>query len=71
MLRMNFKTRDIPKPVWKVLWRQLRIVNREHKRAFEDMLIFGTGCLETGPEVPDFIRAVHPANVDVRLMDAR
>ena len=69
MLRLGFTTRDIPRPLWKAIYRQLRIVNREAKQAQRDMMIFGTGCLETGPHLPDFIRAVHPANLAIDLME--
>lgn len=71
MMRLSFTTRSISRPQWRAIWRQLRIVNRETRMADEDALIFGTGYLETGPAVPDFIRRVHPSNVAISLMDAR
>ena len=39
--------------------------------ADEDRLIFGTGFLQIGPGVPDFIRRVHPSNVAIRLLEPR
>lgn len=68
-LRLSFTTRAITKPQWRALWRQLRIVNRETRMASDDCLTFGTGFIETGAHVPDFIRRVHPANVEISLMD--
>lgn len=69
--RLSFTTRAISRAQWKVLWRQLRIVNREVAIASEDCAIFGTGFLETGPQVQDFIRRVHPSNVAIGLMEPR
>lgn len=69
--RLSFTTRAISRAQWKALWRQLRIVNREVKVASEDSAIFGTGFLETGPQVKDFIRRVHPAHVQIPLMGGR
>lgn len=68
-LRIDFTTRRISRPTWKAIWRQLRIVNRETMLAETDMAVFGTGYLETGPEVPDFIRRVHPSNVAISLLE--
>jgi len=70
-LRLSFTTRAISRAQWKALWRQLRIVNREVRIATEDCVIFGTGFIETGPQVKDFIRRVHPSNVEIRLMEPR
>jgi hypothetical protein len=70
-IRLDFTTRAIPRSTWKIIFRQMRIINRESKMAYEDMIIFGTGCLQTGPDVPDFIRRVHPSNLDIRLMGQR
>lgn len=69
MFRLSFATRTINRAQWKAIWRQLRIVNRETRAATEDLLIFGTGFIETGRDVPDFIRRVHPSNVAISLMD--
>lgn len=70
-LRLDFTTRAISWPTWKAIWRQLRIVNRETALANQDMRMFGTGYLQTGPQVPDFIRRVHPSNVAISMLDGR
>lgn len=67
-LKLSFTTRSINRAQWRALYRQLRIVNRETLLAWEDIFIFGTGYLQTGPDVPDFIRRVHPAYVEIPLM---
>lgn len=67
-LNLSFTTRSITRPQWRALWRQLRIVNRETLLAWEDIFISGAGYLQTGPDVPDFIRRVHPADVEIPLM---
>lgn len=69
MMRLSFTTRNITRPQWRAIWRQLRIVNRETQMADEDSLIFGTGYLETGPDIPDFIRRVHPSNVAISMLE--
>lgn len=68
-LRIDFTTRCISRATWKVIWRQLRIVKRETALANRDMLCFGTGYLQTGPGVPDFIRRVHPSNMEIRMLE--
>lgn len=68
-VRLKFTTRRITRVEWRAIWRQLRIVNRETRMADQDCAIFGTGFLQTGPDVPDFIRRVHPSNVAVRLLE--
>jgi hypothetical protein len=70
MMRLSFTTRQITRAQWRALYRQLRIVNREAAQAAADCIIFGTGFLKIGPDVPDFIRRVHPSNVAISLMDA-
>jgi len=67
-LKLSFTTRAIPRQLWRSLYRSLRIVNREARHAAQDCAVFGTGCLEIGPNVPDGIRRVHPANADGALM---
>ncbi len=70
MIRIDFTDRTVSRAQWKTIWRQLRIVKREAAQAESDMMFFGTGYLETGPEVPDFIRCVHPSNVAIDMMAA-
>lgn len=43
---------------WKRFYRQMRIIRREQSKAFTDAMIFGTGVVYCGPDVPDFIRHV-------------
>ncbi|MDB5405214.1 MAG: hypothetical protein JWL84_126 [Rhodospirillales bacterium] len=43
---------------WKIYWRQLRIIRRESAKAMTDCVLFGTGVVECGPDVPDFVRHV-------------
>lgn len=68
-LKLGFSDRAIPKPIWRALYRQFRIINRECRHAVQDMAIFGTGYIKTGPDVPDFIRRVHPSNVAESLLE--
>lgn len=70
-LRLSFTTRAVSRAHWKILWRQLLIVNRETSMAIADAGIFGTGYLRTGPDEPDFIRRVHPANVAIPMLETR
>lgn len=60
-----FKSRSITRAQWKVIWRQLRIVNREAAKAQFDCMVFGTGYLQIGDDVPDFIRRVDPYTVRI------
>lgn len=71
LFRLSFTSRNVTRQQWRAIWRQLRIVNRETGIAWQDAFIFGTGYIETGPEVPEFIRRVHPSNVAIPMMDAR
>lgn len=59
----TFKTRKITRAQWKTIWRQQRIINRETRKADLDCHVFGTGFLEVGAHVPDFIRRVDPSTV--------
>ncbi len=70
-IKLSFTTREISKPLWRQLYRQLRIVNRETQAAAADMIVFGTGAIRIGPEVPDFIQRVHPANADGLLLERK
>lgn len=69
-MMFTFKTRSIKRPLWKKIWRQQRIINREAAKADLDCLIFGTGFLEIGPEIPDFIRRVDPSSIVIKRGDA-
>ena len=51
---------------WKAYWRLMRILRRETSKAMDDMVIFGTGCVEIGPEVKDFIRHIPIEDVKPR-----
>lgn len=44
--------------IWKVFYRRLRIIRRESLKATVDMMIFGNGAVEIGPDIPDGIRHV-------------
>jgi hypothetical protein len=52
---------------WKIYWRQLRIIKRETAKQYMDTMIFGTGFVEVGPEVPDGIRHIPIQNVKVTI----
>lgn len=43
---------------WKLWYRQLRIIRRENTKAFMDAVVYGTGIVEIGENVPDLIRQV-------------
>jgi hypothetical protein len=43
---------------WKYVHRQMRIVWRESQKTLADVMIFGTGFTQFGPDVPDGIRHV-------------
>jgi hypothetical protein len=43
---------------WKFWWRQQRIIRRESNKAATDTVLFGSGFVEIGPDVPDLIRHV-------------
>lgn len=63
MISFSFKTRRINRAQWNMIWRQLRIINRETRLAWQDMMLFGRGFIKVGADVPDLIRAVHPKDV--------
>ncbi len=46
------------KQEWKRYHRQIRIIRRECFEAATDVMLFGTGYVEHGPHVPDFVRHV-------------
>lgn len=46
---------------WKAYWRQLRIIRRETSKQWQDAMIYGTGFVQVGPEVPDGIKHI-PVN---------
>lgn len=70
-MMFTFKTRGITRAQWKIIWRQQRIINRETMRTTLDCVIFGTGFLEIGPEIPDLVRCVDPAAAAIRYEGAR
>jgi len=43
---------------WRKHYRQLRIIRREAWKACQDMIIFGTGAVKVGADVPDLIQYV-------------
>jgi len=43
---------------WYLWYRQLRIVRRESWKAYEDMVLFGTGFVKIGEDIPDLIRHI-------------
>lgn len=47
-----------PRQRWKFWYRQVRIIRREASKAHMDMLIYGTGYVYIGPDVPDYIQYV-------------
>jgi hypothetical protein len=47
-----------PRQWWKLYYRQLRIIRREHMKQMLDIINFGTGFVEIGEDVPDYIRHV-------------
>jgi hypothetical protein len=53
--------RSMKRKEWNCLWRHMRIMQREMRKAATDCVIFGSGFIETGEHIPDGIRAV-PAN---------
>lgn len=50
--------RGLNRAAWRVLWRQMRIINRETMKANVDLMAFGTGVIETGPDIPNFVRHI-------------
>lgn len=53
---------------WYIWYRQLRIIRRETSKQYMDMLIFGTGWIKIGADVPDLIQ--HAPTEDV-IIDAK
>lgn len=43
---------------WKIHWRQSRIIHRETVKQMCDATLYGTGYVEVGPDVLDFIRHI-------------
>jgi hypothetical protein len=43
---------------WYAVYRGMRIVRRECVKAARDVLLFGTGVVETGESIQDYIRHV-------------
>jgi hypothetical protein len=50
--------RNAPRQMWKWYYRQIRIATRESRKAFVDMIVYGSGAVRIGKDVPDFIRHV-------------
>lgn len=48
---------------WKKTWRQLRICRRESNKAAMDTLLFGSGFVKIGPNVPDLIQHIPLENI--------
>lgn len=63
MIGLTFKTRRISRSVWKAIWRQHRIINRESLLAQRDAFVFGTSFVHVGTDVADLIRRVPPWDV--------
>lgn len=47
-----------PRQWWKIYYRQLRIIRRETFKGVDDLILFGSCFIETGENVPDFIRHI-------------
>lgn len=43
---------------WKWWYRKMRICRRETSKAAVDMLVYGSGFVQMGPDIPDFVRHV-------------
>lgn len=43
---------------WRAFYRLMRIARRESYKAMIDMLLFGIGACEVGPDIPDLIRHI-------------
>ncbi|MET4341971.1 hypothetical protein [Bradyrhizobium sp. RT9a] len=66
MISLTLNTRRISRAAWRAIWRQQRIINRETRRAQNDLMLFGTAFVQVGADIPDFVRAVRPWDVIIR-----
>lgn len=60
--------RKFNRATWKYLYRQYRIVVRESWKAHMDMVLFGSGYVKIGSDIPDYIR--HVPIEDVVIMES-
>jgi hypothetical protein len=54
----NSRQNMTPRARWKAYYRQQRIIARECRKMFSDVVIYGTGAVEIRSTIPDYIRHV-------------
>lgn len=51
---------------WKMYYRLYRIQRREHRKAFEDMVLYGIGFVQYSPDIEGFVGHVPALKVMVK-----